>query len=116
MDDKEFKVQKILICLFQHDKGNLFEFSEDTDKNLNSNDEPKSNKKEEAKWAIEEEYLFFEGQALIGNKWTFLNNLLPNKTAKQMKNHFYSSIVKTIRRIVRNKFERNHFYYSFNHS
>ena len=58
-----------------------------------------------SKWTIEEEYIFFEGHSLLGNKWTFISHLFHNKSAKQMKNHFYSSIVKTLRKIYKNKFD-----------
>ena len=62
---------------------------------------------DESSWTIEEEFLFFEGHYIIGNKWTFLSQLFPEKVPKQMKNHFYSSIVKTLRKVVRNKFDLN---------
>lgn len=54
-------------------------------------------------WSIEEEYLFFESQGLLGNKWTSLSKLFPSKSSKQLKNHFYSCIIKMIRKIVRHK-------------
>ena len=62
---------------------------------------------DDSSWTIEEEYIFFQGQFIIGNKWTFLSQLFPEKVPKQMKNHFYSSIVKTLRKVVRNKFDLN---------
>ena len=62
---------------------------------------------DDSSWTIEEEYIFFQGNFLIGNKWTFLSKLFPEKVPKQMKNHFYSSIVKTLRKVVRNKFDLN---------
>jgi myb proto-oncogene protein len=62
---------------------------------------------DESSWLIEEEFFFFEGHNIIGNKWTFLSQLFPEKVPKQMKNHFYSSIVKTLRKVVRNKFDLN---------
>ena len=48
---------------------------------------------------------FFECHSLLGNKWTYISELFHNKSAKQMKNHFYSSIVKTLRKISKNKFD-----------
>ena len=60
---------------------------------------------EESSWSFEEEFLFFEGHYIIGNKWTLLSELFPEKHAKQMKNHFYSSIVKTLRKVLRNRFK-----------
>ena len=65
----------------------------------------RSKDKSKSKWSIEEEYIFFEGHSLLGNKWTFISHLFHNKSAKQMKNHFYSSIVKTLRKIYKNKFD-----------
>ena len=62
---------------------------------------------DESSWSIEEEFLFFEGHYIIGNKWTFLCQLFPDRTPKQMKNHFYSSIVKTLRKVLRNKLDLN---------
>jgi hypothetical protein len=62
---------------------------------------------DESSWSIEEEFLFFEGHYIIGNKWTFLCQLFPDRTPKQMKNHFYSSIVKTLRKVLRNRIELN---------
>lgn len=67
----------------------------------------KGKKKEFSNWTVEEEYIFFEGHSLLGNKWTFISHLLSNKSAKQMKNHFYSSVVKTLRKIYNNKFDFN---------
>ena len=61
----------------------------------------------DSNWSIEEEYIFFESQFLIGNKWTFLSQLFPGRHPKQMKNHFYSSIVKTLRKVLRNKLDLN---------
>ena len=58
-----------------------------------------------SKWSIEEEYIFFEGHSLLGNKWTFISELFNTKSPKQMKNHFYSSIVKTLRKVLKNKFD-----------
>ena len=61
----------------------------------------------DSNWSIEEEYIFFESQFLIGNKWTFLSQLFPGRHPKQMKNHFYSSIVKTLRKVLRNRIQLN---------
>ena len=62
---------------------------------------------DESSWSMEDEFIFFEGQFIIGNKWTFLCNLFPGKSSKQMKNHFYSSIVKTLRKVLRNRIDLN---------
>ncbi len=86
-----------------------FSSSSSYNPNLNYNSPIKNNNKhiEETSWTIEEEYIFFEGQFMIGNKWTFLCNLFPGKSSKQMKNHFYSSIVKTLRKVLRNRIDLN---------
>jgi hypothetical protein len=86
-----------------------FSSSSSYNPNLNYNSPIKNNNKhiEETSWTIEEEYIFFEGQFMIGNKWTFLCNLFPEKTSKQMKNHFYSSIVKTLRKVLKNRIDLN---------
>ena len=74
-----------------------------TDDFQNNNQDSNSN--EEIRWSIEEEYFFFEVHFLIGNKWTFLSRFFPNKSSKQIKNHFYSSIVKTLRKIIKKKID-----------
>ena len=75
-----------------------------TDDFQNNNQDSNSNN-EEIRWSIEEEYFFFEVHFLIGNKWTFLSRFFPNKSSKQIKNHFYSSIVKTLRKILKKKID-----------
>ncbi len=90
MDSKEEKNE----IINSNSKINIFE---------NTNQDSNSN--EEIRWSIEEEYFFFEVHFLIGNKWTFLSRFFPNKSAKQIKNHFYSSIVKTLRKILKKKID-----------
>ena len=75
-----------------------------TDDFQNNNQDSNSNN-EEIRSSIEEEYFFFEVHFLIGNKWTFLSRFFPNKSSKQIKNHFYSSIVKTLRKILKKKID-----------
>ena len=75
-----------------------------TDDFQNNNQDSNSNN-EEIRWSIEEEYFFFEVHFLIGNKWTFLSRFFPNKSSKQIKNHFYSSIIKTLRKILKKKID-----------
>ena len=77
-----------------------------TDDFQNNNQDSNSNN-EEIRWSIEEEYFFFEVHFLIGNKWTFLSRFFPNKSSKQIKNHFYSSIVKTLRKVLKNRIDLN---------
>ena len=84
-------------------------FSSSYNPNLNYIPPNKYNNKhmDESSWSMEDEFIFFEGQFIIGNKWTFLCNLFPGKSSKQMKNHFYSSIVKTLRKVLRNRIDLN---------
>ena len=49
------------------------------------------------KWSVEEEALLFELWAKLGNKWSDIADALPGRSEGTVKNRFYS----TIRRIVR---------------
>ena len=66
---------------------------------------PISSFKSQIKMVFRRRVHFFECHSLLGNKWTYISELFHNKSAKQMKNHFYSSIVKTLRKISKNKFD-----------
>jgi hypothetical protein len=46
----------------------------------------------------------------LGNKWTKYDCFFNNKTPKDLKNHFHACIVKTVRRIVKNKYDCNNIY------
>lgn len=58
-------------------------------------------------WTFEEEYLFFEAHKLLENKWTKYPSFFPQvcKEMKEFKNHFHACIIKTVRRIVNNKYD-----------
>ena len=58
-------------------------------------------------WTLEEEYLFFEAHKLLKNKWTKYPSYFPQfcKEMKEFKNHFHACIIKTVRRIVNNKYD-----------
>lgn len=58
-------------------------------------------------WNIEEEFLFFNIQSIVGNKWNKIIQLFPNKSYLELKNHYYSSISKSIRNILNNKKNSN---------
>jgi hypothetical protein len=64
-------------------------------------------KKVDVLWTFEEEYLFFETHKILKNKWTKYNDIFPENTKemKELKNHFHSCIIKTVRRIINNKFD-----------
>ncbi len=80
-------------------------FSSSSSQNIISKSLNYDSNLEESSWSFEEEFLFFEGHYIIGNKWTSLSKLFPDRHSKQMKNHFYSSIVKTLRKVLRNRFK-----------
>ena len=97
------------ISLKEEESEESFSSSSSYNPNLNYIPPNKYNNKhmDESSWSMEDEFIFFEGQFIIGNKWTFLCNLFPGKSSKQMKNHFYSSIVKTLRKVLRNRIDLN---------
>ena len=97
------------ISLNEEESEESFSSSSSYNPNLNYIPPNKYNNKhmDESSWSMEDEFIFFEGQFIIGNKWTFLCNLFPGKSSKQMKNHFYSSIVKTLRKVLRNRIDLN---------
>lgn len=65
--------------------------------------------KESIYWSLEEEFIFFEAHSLLNNKWTKYSLLIPklSKKMKEIKNHFHSCIIKTVRRIMNNKFDNS---------
>lgn len=50
---------------------------------------------------MEEEKKLFEGQRKIGNKWAEIAKLLPGRTDNVVKNHFYSTLRRQLRKIGR---------------
>ena len=61
--------------------------------------DPNINKKE---WTIEEERIIFQAHKQFGNKWADISKHLEGRTDNSVKNHFYSTLRKSLRRI--NKF------------
>ena len=51
-------------------------------------------------WTLEEEYIFFEAHKFLGNQWKKFSLFFPYKTTKELKNHFHTCIIKTVRRAI----------------
>lgn len=52
-------------------------------------------------WTREEEDIMFEEHRKYGNKWTLLVEKLVGRSDNAIKNHFYSTIRKSLRRITK---------------
>ena len=53
-------------------------------------------------WTKEEEMIIFQAHRKYGNKWADISKYLVGRTDNSVKNHFYSTLRKSLRRI--NKF------------
>lgn len=62
---------------------------------------------EKGKWTEEEEKLVFELHARNGNKWTTIALQLPGRTDNAIKNFFYSTIRRSLRRMSKLVGEKN---------
>ena len=66
----------------------------------NPNLKKKRHRKADVIWTLEEEYIFFEVHKFFGNKWKKFSPFFPYKTTKELKNHFHTCIIKTVRRAI----------------
>jgi transcriptional activator Myb len=50
-------------------------------------------------WSAKEEKLMFEAHQQFGNKWTEITKMFHGRTDNDIKNHFYSMLRRSLRRI-----------------